>query len=107
MSAQARWFFILIATFLVPNSQAVISHYLTHDMDSVGYHCTMPGKSTSITVDYSHTKSGLPCSVNYRPNSYSAQELLTSTRNVETCEIKARRMSERLLDRGWRCQASG
>ena len=105
MSPRVRVFFILVMTILVPNTQAVISH-AGSDMALNGYYCTQPGKINMITVEYSDHVTGLPCKVEYHQNSYTSQTLLEAQRSIEACEVKAKSMSLRLLDRGWQCEGA-
>ena len=102
----------LMAAFLVPNSQAVISNSLgatisSASMDSSSYYCsTNRGETQHISVIYGNSPTGLPCSVTLQANQAVVTQLLQAKRNVAACAQKARAMALRLQDRSWHCQSS-
>ena len=97
----------LMAAFLVPNSQAVISNNQDADMNTAGYYCSIGQQAKSIHIHYGNNTQGLPCQVTLQHNTRAITQLLSAKRNVSICENKAGSMAVRLIDRGWHCQTSG
>ncbi len=100
-------FICLLAIFLVPHSQAVISDNHDANMTLAGYYCKNHSEIRTINIIYSDKPQGLPCQVTFQKNSTEVMQLLEAKRNVEACKNKAVRMASRLRDRGWQCQSSG
>lgn len=99
--------FFLLATFLVPATQAIVSNQHSVDMDGFGYYCSNHSEVRMINIVYGSSPQGLPCQVTFQQNSGSVTQLLSVQRNVDICEYKADSMAARMIDRGWSCQASG
>ncbi|MFT6387152.1 MAG: putative ATP-grasp superfamily ATP-dependent carboligase [Cellvibrionaceae bacterium] len=97
----------LMAAFLVPNSQAVISDRLEANMQTAGYYCQKRRDIAIVSIHYQNSTNDLPCSVSIQKNSSPVVSLLEAKRNKDNCESKAKTMMQRLVDRGWRCLSSG
>ena len=97
----------LVAAFLVPNSQALISNPVIITVDTPGYHCRLNTNLRMINIHYGNNAQGLPCQVTHRENTHAIRQLLEAKRNINICESKATDMAARLRDRGWRCEQVG
>lgn len=98
---------LILAIFLVPNSQAVISNSAEASKNTRGYFCEIPGKTMSVNIHYGDSPSNLPCRVTIEGSNTQAISLIEAKRNTSLCEHKAETMKQRLVDRGWHCLSSG
>lgn len=98
---------LLMAAFLVPNSQAVIADRLEANMHTAGYFCSIAGKTTEVSIHYGDNNQHLPCRVTVQKSGSAVVSILEAKRNKDHCNLKAESMKQRLVDRGWHCLSSG
>ena len=96
----------ILAAFLVPVSQAVVSNNDVANMNAAGYYCATSQEIRTIQIHYGSDSQGLPCRVTYE-RSNKVTQLLQADRSTAICEHKAEIMAARLIDRGWHCEGSG
>jgi hypothetical protein len=107
MAYQLPWLLMSVATFLVPNSQIAMSNPTDTALKVSSYSCQLGYETKKVSLHYGEYSQGLPCQVSLQQGNQATTLLLEAKRNPNTCEDKAKDMTSRLLDRGWRCNSTG